>query len=212
MKPDRRRCLRAGGAWALAGTLGGCAALEPPPPWEARLSGDTLALLGEVHDNAEVHRRRTASLTRAVAAGWRPALVMEQFDADRQDDIERSRREQPGDAAHLIAAASPARSGWDWALYRPVIELALAHGLPLVAGNLPRGDAMRLVREPADVVLGAARAAQLGLDAPLDARWQAAQEREIDDGHCGTLPRSLWPGMARAQDRKSTRLNSSHNA
>jgi uncharacterized iron-regulated protein len=28
---------------------------------------------------------------------------------------------------------------------------------------------------------------------------QAAQEREIDIGHCHALPRSLWPRMAQAQ-------------
>jgi uncharacterized iron-regulated protein len=132
--------------------------------------------------------------------------VMEQFDADRQADIERSRRERPGDAAHLVAQSSAARSGWDWALYRPVIELALAFDLPIVAGNLPRADAVRLVREPIADVLGAERTTRLGLDAPLDADWQAAQEREIDAGHCGTLPRTLWPGMARAQAARDAQM------
>jgi uncharacterized iron-regulated protein len=201
MRRDRRRCCA-----LVAATAAGCALGEAPPSWETRLRGDTLALLGEVHDNAEGHRRRAASLRRAVEAGWRPAVVMEQFDADRQADIDRSRRERPDDASHLIAQASPGRSGWDWALYRPVIELALVHDLPLVAGNLPRAEATRLVREPFDAVLGRERATRLGLDAPLDAAWQAAQEREIDAGHCGTLPRTLWPGMARAQAARDAQL------
>jgi uncharacterized iron-regulated protein len=163
-------------------------------------------LLGEVHDNAELHGLRTAALGRALEAGWRPALVMEQFDADRQADIDRSRREHPQDADGLIAAASGPRSGWQWPLYRPVIALALRFDLPLVAGNLPRAEAMRLVREPFDAVLGAERARRLGLDAPLDARWQAAQEHEIDLGHCGRLPASLWPGMARAQAARDAQM------
>jgi uncharacterized iron-regulated protein len=201
MRRDRRRfCALAAGACA------GCALGDTASPWEERLRGDTLALLGEVHDNAEAHRRRAASLRRAVDAGWRPALVMEQFDADRQPDIDRSRRERPADASHLIAQASPGRSGWDWSLYRPVIELALAFDLPLVAGNLPRAEATRLVREPFDTVLGLERTARLGLDAPLDPAWQAAQEREIDAGHCGTLPRNLWPGMARAQAARDAQM------
>ena len=204
MNRARRRWLQAGGAWWL---LGGCAGIaDAPAAWEARLTGDTLALLGEVHDNAEAHRRRTASLRRALAAGWRPALVMEQLDADRQADIERSRRERPGDAAYLVAQSSAPRSGWDWPLYTPLIEMALAHDLPLVAGNLPRADVMRLVREPFDAVLGAKRTARLGLDVPMDASWQAAQEREIDAGHCGTLPASLWPGMARAQAARDAQM------
>jgi uncharacterized iron-regulated protein len=201
MRRDRRRfCM----ALVAAGGFGGCAGVEPP--WQARLSGDTLALLGEVHDNTEGHRRRTAALQRAIGAGWRPAIVMEQLDADRQADIDRSRRDRPGDAAHLVAQASTSRTGWDWDAYRPIMELALAHDLPLLAGNLPRADALRLVREPFDAVLGAERTTRLGLDRPLDAAWQAAQEREIDLGHCGSLPRTLWPGMARAQAARDAQM------
>src|SRR5205085_7040159 len=82
----------------------------------------------------------------------------------------------------------------------------LAFDVPILAGNLPRGDAMRLVREPFASVLGAARSTQLGLDAPLPPDWQAAQEREIDAGHCGTLPRTLWPGMVRAQAARDAQM------
>jgi len=191
--PTRRGFLALGGL-----ALAGCAH-APVAAWEQRLRGDTLALLGEVHDNPEAHRLRAAVLQRACDAGWRPALVMEQFDIDRQADIDRSRRERPGDARHLVAQAAGVRSGWNWALYEPVIALALRHELPLRAGNLPRAQAARLVREGFDAVFDAARVTSLGLDVPADAAWQAAQEREIDAGHCGALPANLWPGMARAQ-------------
>ena len=207
MSPDRRRVLGGAGALAVAGALGACAAFERPQPWEPRLAGDTLALLGEVHDNREVHRRRMASLRRAVHAGWRPAIVMEQFDADRQGDIDRARRERPGDSRFLIEQATGGgRSGWDWEFYQPLIDLALAFQLPLAAGNLPRAEAMRLVREPISVVLGDERTRRLGLDAPLDDAWQAAQEREIDDGHCGALPRAMFAGMARAQAARDAQM------
>src|SRR6185503_15511938 len=118
---------------------------------------------------------------------------------DRQADIDGSRRERPLDAQHLIAQSAGAKSGWNWALYEPAIASALRHGLPIYAGNLPRASASRLVREGFDAVFGAQRTKALGLDAPVDAAWQAAQEREIDAGHCGALPANLWPGMARAQ-------------
>jgi len=198
--------MRAAGAWGAMGAMGGCAAFDTPLPWESRLSGDTVALLGEVHDNREVHRRRAAALRRALHAGWRPAVVMEQFDTDRQAEIERSRRERPGDAERVVATAGAGRGGWDWDFYLPVIELALAFDLPLVGGNLPRSEASRLVREPVGVVLGDERARRLGLDAPMDPAWQAAQEREINDGHCGALPPSIAPGMVRAQAAKDAQM------
>lgn len=157
-------------------------------------------LLGEVHDNPEGHRLRLDVLRRAVADGWRPAIVMEQFDIERQADIERARRERPRDAQHVVdAAGGGPRSTWHWPFYLPIIELALEHDLPLVAGNLSRADAGRVVREGYAQALGASRVAALGLDGPLAAGLQAAQEREVDVGHCGALPPSMLLPMARAQ-------------
>ena len=180
-------------AWLA--TLAACAA-EPVAP---RLSGATIALLGEVHDNAQGQRERLVLLRRALADGWRPAIAMEQFDTDRQADIDRARREGPRDAQHLIDLAASERSGWDWALYRPVIDLALQYGLPLLAANLPGADTSKVVRGGYASVFDAARLTSLGLTQAIEPAWQAAQEREIDAGHCGMLPSALWPAMARAQ-------------
>ena len=94
-------------------------------------------LLGEVHDNAAQHALRVAALRRLVEAGARPAIAFEQFDRQRQADIDRVRREQPGDADALIAAAG-ARN-WEWKYYRPFVQLALEYDLPIVAANLSRG-------------------------------------------------------------------------
>ena len=81
--------------------------------------------------------------------------------------------------------------------------MALEHGQVLLAANLPRASARRLVEDDAAAVLGAARARELALAGPgaltIDAAWQAAQQHEIDLGHCGMLPPALLPGMARAQ-------------
>ena len=51
-----------------------------PFPWEDRLRGDAIVLLGEVHDNPVQHGLRLEVLRRAFEAGWRPAIAMEQFD------------------------------------------------------------------------------------------------------------------------------------
>lgn len=207
VNPERRLLTLAGTGFVLQ-ALGGCAAAIPAttvttaadnPSWQGRLRHDTAALLGEVHDNPEVHRLRAAALRRACEAGWRPAIVMEQFDLDRQADLDRGRREKPHDAEHLIARASPGNSGWHWAYYEPVIALALAFDLPLLAGNLARAKAARIVGDGYEAVLGARRVRELGLNAPVDPRWQAAVADEIDAGHCGMLPAAMLPGMVRAQ-------------
>ena len=179
--------------------LGACATDDGAPTASMRLRADTLALLGEVHDNAEGQRRRLELLRTALVAGWRPAIAMEQFDTDRQADIDRARREAPRDAQHVIDLAAPPRAGWDWPLYLPVIDLALQYDLPLRAANLSGADTGKVVRGGYASVFDATRLAALGLAQPVEPVWQAAQEREIDAGHCGMLPAPMWPAMARAQ-------------
>ena len=190
-------------ACAATALLAACAVPVPPADWETRLRGDAIVLLGEVHDNERHHRLRLQVLERAIAAGWRPAIAMEQFDRERQAEIDRARAERPLDADHLIAQASPpparAGAGWNWPAYRPYVELALRHGLPLVAANLSNSDTTRIVRNGYAAVFDPAAQAALGLDRPVPADWQATHERQIDAGHCGALPASVWPRMARAQ-------------
>jgi uncharacterized iron-regulated protein len=190
-------------AIVLAAGLGACATTEPLPSWDDRLRGDAVVLLGEVHDNARQHQLRLAALQRAFASGWRPAIAMEQFDRERQADIDRARRERPSDAQHLIDAAAPsgtaAGAGWNWDFYRPYVALALRYDVPLIAANLSNADAARIVRGGYSAVFDDAAIAALGLDVPVAADLQSAQEREIDGGHCHAMPPPMWPRMARAQ-------------
>src|SRR5450755_1004085 len=191
-------------AFLLALTCAACATTTAPRnDWESRLQGDAVVLLGEVHDSAAQHRLRLEVLQRAFAAGWRPAIAMEQFDREHQADIERARRERPADAQHVIDLAAPASprpgAGWNWDFYRPFIALALRYDLPLVAANLSNAETTRIVRGGYAAVFDDASKAALGLTAPVPAGLQSAQEREIDAGHCHALPRDRWPAMARAQ-------------
>ena len=91
------------------------AAAEPPPPPQ-------VLLLGEVHDNAQGHRQRYELLRRRVEAGWRPAIAMEQFDQENQALLTRAQKDC-ADADCIIRVMAGSR--WDWAQYRPVLELAL---------------------------------------------------------------------------------------
>ncbi len=172
-----------------------------PPKAEAlaaAMTGHAVVLLGEVHDNAWQHRLRAEALRLRIAQGARPALAFEQFDVDRQADIDRARRERPRDADHLIALASPDKSGWDWALYRPFVQLALDHDLPIVAANLGRTQAMQVARAGFGALWDAPTQAALGLDR-IAPEVLAAQRADIDAGHCGTLPATALDPMARAQ-------------
>jgi uncharacterized iron-regulated protein len=190
-------------ALLLAISLAGCMTAPPNYDWESRLHGDTIALLCEVHDNAEHHRQRLEILRRAFAAGWRPAIAMEQFDRERQIDIDRARTEKPRDARHVIdqaTASKAARGGnWEWNFYRPFVELALEYDVPLIAANLSNADAGKVVRDGYAAVFDATQVQSLDLHTAVPAELHAAQEREIDSGHCNALPAKMLPAMVRGQ-------------
>jgi uncharacterized iron-regulated protein len=160
-----------------------------------------VVLLGEVHDNRAQHAIRAAALRRLLEDGNRPAIAFEQFDRERQADIDRARREAPPPgrtpAEHLIEQAKPAR-GWDWSLYRPFVELALEFDLPIVAANLSRADAMRAATQGFAAVFDEPTRRRAALDA-LPAALMAAHEQAVDDGHCNRMPADALPAMARAQ-------------
>jgi len=202
----RRSIARGALLFALATPLAAlCGAVDSgsgPFPWEDRLRGDAIVLLGEVHDNAVQHRLRLEVLRRAFAAGWRPAIAMEQFDREQQVDIERARMERPLDAEYLIEKAATEHgksiNGWNWEYYRPYVALALQYGVPLLAANLSRHDAQKIIELGYSAVFDDSTEHLLGLDRQRR-ELQVVQENEIDVGHCHALPRELLPAMARTQ-------------
>lgn len=208
----RRLLQRVAGALALAAAVAGCSApqgpvADAPPqaplPPEARVA-DVL-MIGEVHDNAAQHALRLRWLE-ALADRRRFAIALEQLDSERQADLDRARS---ADAATAGREALPARArriaeaagfdfrGWDWALYGPVIELALRRDLPLVAANLSR-------RETSAVARGQKAAA------PEPPGWgvddQTALEQSIRVGHCNLLPEASIAPMAAAQRSRDARM------
>lgn len=167
-----------------------------PPAAPAGWSGADVVLLGEVHDNAEAHARRLTLLQEALAAGWRPALVMEQFDREHQMALTAGQRDCGEDIDCLIrAGAGAVDGGWHWAYYRPLLALAQRYRLPLVAANLSRADALRVMRGDMSVLTAHQR--QRLERVPADLR--NAQAQAVAEGHCHLLPERLLPGMARAQ-------------
>ncbi|WP_255988258.1 ChaN family lipoprotein [Chitinolyticbacter albus] len=181
---------------AATSAMAGCASTDQPVTRTA--SPPSVWLLGEVHDHADGHARRFGELQALVVAGWRPVIAMEQFDRERQAELDAA-LVSCADAACVIAAATPAKASWQWDLYQPVIALALQQKLPIVAANLSRADGAKVVREGFASVFDAATLARFRLDQPLPDDLMRGQMREIDVGHCGLLPPAMLPGMARAQ-------------
>jgi uncharacterized iron-regulated protein len=187
-------------ALAVAALLAGCASGGKPAsalaPDLLEPANPQVLLLGEVHDNVQGHKLRAELLRQRVEAGWRPVIVMEQFDRENQDVLDKA---QKGcvDAQCVIQVAGGAR--WDWQLYYPVIQLALTYHLPLVAGNLSRADASRVVRDGVKSTFDPQGIRDYQLDAPIPAAIRNAQQQEIIVGHCNMLPEMMIGGMVDAQ-------------
>ena len=207
------------GAFAGAFLLAACAPLAPHrllladhllagKVWDSRadrivapeeaLGGAVRAryvLLGEVHDNPEHHRLQRAVLEALARHGPARALAMEQFDAKHQESIDAARA-RGADVEALAEAGRFDREGWDWPLYRPLVELALGRDWPLIAANLSRAQARAILDDPARSGLPAA-------EAPL----REALERDLIAGHCGERPEAKrLAGLVEAQRARDARL------
>lgn len=158
-----------------------------------RVRDARLLLLGETHDNAWHHRIQAELLDALLAAGRRPALVMEQFDTEHQAAMDAARRDRV-DANGLARTGQFNMRGWEWAFYKPLVEAAIANGLPVLAANLSRNAARELVR-----------AGGAGVEVPEALR--GALQGDIRDGHCGMdLPASVMAGMVAAQSARDARM------
>lgn len=177
----------------VLGAVSACAHVASNPP---SLENPQVLLLGEVHDNALGHRQRFENLRQRVQAGWRPALAMEQFDVENQALL--SRAQQSCANADCVIRMM-AGQDWDWPLYRPVIDLALRYQLPLIAANLSRRAAARVVREGIRSSFDAPTILAYHLATPLPPDILQGQTEAVVSGHCHMLPESMIEGMAEAQ-------------
>ena len=169
--------------------LPGCALQPPSTPadsaWQAELerwpASDAL-LLGEQHDAPEHQRWEADSVRWLAERGRLAALVIEMAEAGTGTDG------PPPDAnaAQVYAALRWNEAAWPWERYRAVIMAAVAAGVPVRGGNLPRSRMRAAMQDEA-------------LDRHLPPAALALQRNAIEEGHCGLLPADRVMPMVRIQ-------------
>ena len=160
----------------------------------ANLAASDFVLLGEVHDNPTHHELQARLLKGLVDAGRRPAVVWEMIPVERQIDIDRvlARKGAGRGAFALAEAVGWSDSGWpNFAIYAPIMKVAMEADLPILAGGISREMAMEIMG--------------IGLDAFVTGRgWEtgsigaAAREVQLDavfEGHCRLMPRERLAPM-----------------
>ncbi|UUX48596.1 ChaN family lipoprotein [Nisaea acidiphila] len=177
-----------------------------PETYLARsLAAHKFVMLGEKHDNPEHHRIQARLLAGLVAAGRRPAVVWEMIVRDKQPAIDAFAATGETDPDRFAEIVDWAGSGWpDWTYYRPIAEVALAAGLPMVAGNIGR-DAVRTIARSPENVTPELRT-RLKLDEPLPENVEQAIGDEVYRGHCELVPREHLAPMVRVQIARDASL------
>jgi len=179
-------------AWAAAtaAALSACAspgssAPVSPAAWPARLEAllpaDVL-LLGEKHDAPEHQRLQREAVQWLAARGQLAALVLEM--AERGNGTTGLPRDATPD--QVQAALQWKDAAWPWQAYGPVVMAAVAAGVPVLGGNLPRTGMRAAMGEPA-------------WDRHLPAAALQRQHEALREGHCGLLPEAQIAPMARIQ-------------
>jgi uncharacterized iron-regulated protein len=108
-----------------------------------------VVLLGELHDDRVGHRARHALTARQIDAGDPVTLSLEMFETDVQPVVDEYLAGIITED-HFRAAARPWVNYEDD--YRPYIELARSHALPVIAANPPRRYVNAVSREGPEIL------------------------------------------------------------
>jgi len=164
----------------------------PPGELPANLGAARFLLLGEKHDNADHHRLQLSVLESLISAGAVSGVAFEMIDSVRAGKLEGILERRFADDDAALKAWLEWGDGWDWAFYSPLLRAALDAGLPIRAANIDEGAVMEIYRGEGPALP----------DGVFDAATMEKLFADIDQSHCGLLPESQFPAMARVQQSR----------
>jgi uncharacterized iron-regulated protein len=126
-----------------------------------RLLEADLICVGETHDSDLHHLIQLQVIKALFARDERLGIGMEMFQRPFQPALDRYLRGETGEDGFLAATEYRQRWGYDWSLYRPIVEFCRKNGLPIAALNAPKELTAR-VSKVGYAALSAAEKSQLG--------------------------------------------------
>ncbi len=159
-------------------------------------------LIGERHDNPDHHALQYWLLQALAQRREQGSLLLEMLNPDQQKRVARvqasiGRGQWPADLPEALAW----QRGWDWDLYAPVVEYALAQPYPMLAANLDRAEITDIYRRKPQL---RGRAAAEPVQKKLLAQIRAS--------HCDMLPEAQLPPMLAVQQQRDRRMAEQLNA
>ena len=163
-----------------------------------RIAAADFLLLGEKHDNGDHHRLQARLLRAVIARGRQIGVAFEAFAIDQQEKINGFiAKTHSVDGLDRVVGWD--RAGWpDWSFYRPLAQIALTEGAPILAANWPRPKIMAIYKQGV-AVLPPSLVARTGLDRPLDPAASDRLYQALVTSHCGMAPESVISGMKNVQ-------------
>lgn len=148
-----------------------------------------LVLLGEQHDAPEHQELTRLSVERLASKKQLSALLLEMADhgltteglpIESSESVVRERLQWND-------------SGWPWRQYGPIVMQAVRLGIPVIGANLPRA------------AMGGVMA-DTSWDNKVPSAVLSAHRESMIQSHCGLLPASQVPAMARIQIARDERM------
>lgn len=162
------------------------------PDWRLQvqsLPSKALILMGEQHDAAEHQDLARRSVAKLAGNQALSAIVLEMVDdgfntqgmsSQASEDLVRERLQWNN-------------AGWSWQRYGPIVMQAVRAGVPVVGGNLPRA------------AMGAVMSDEQW-DTQVSSNILGIHRQSMLQSHCGLLPPSQVPAMARIQIARDERM------
>jgi uncharacterized iron-regulated protein len=164
-----------------------------------------LVLAGDMHDNPKHHELRSL-----LGFGNYPAIVFEQLSRDQTPALDAFAASIAGKVNEksldeFKAALDWEKSGWAKYAYDPLLRAALLAQHPIFAGDAPPALIKKIASEGADAI-PADMNTKSKLDVALGDKADAASTAEIEQAHCGMIPKTAIPNMALAQRYRDASL------
>jgi uncharacterized iron-regulated protein len=148
-----------------------------------------LLLLGEQHDALEHQELARLSVMTLANKEKLSALLLEMVD----DGL--NTKGMPVDSSESVVRERLQwnDAGWPWSSYGPIVMQAVRVGVPVIGSNLPNSEMSKVMSD-------------VSWDAKVPTAVLSAHRESMIKGHCGLLPDSQVPAMARIQIARDERM------
>ena len=162
----------------------------------ARINTANALLLGETHDNTQHHDLQQKLLKIRIESGARPALMMEQLDAESQPALDQALAGSNRD--EVLNSVNGLIKFTDWQLYSPLLATAVDSKLPIIAANISRQHLQPVIWRGYSAY-DAGELKRLAVEEVWSENRQNYLATHMGGAHCGQLRDELRVGLARSQ-------------